>query len=260
VSFRDLTWRIDCPLVATAFAARAVRACRSDERPRAAADHRSLPALANSCCGLLQDSIALDPSGRVPFRCGARSVKTLVISQDAHLLAWVQEAVHACEATFKLIVAKDVVSACTGCEAHDDLGLILLDLDSTGAGRSEIKRLLRPGPSPSIAVTRWLTKKLILLTASRAALSATSQRNCRLSHWPQRCPRSRPESRGYPTFGWECSLAARSTDVCEMSAFQVDHIEALVCGGRDELPNLQWLAIEGHEEKSRVEVKLCRAR
>jgi hypothetical protein len=35
--------------------------------------------------------------------------------------------------------------------------------------------------------------------------------------------------------------------------------EALVCGGRDELPNLQWLAIERHKEKTRVEVKLCRA-
>ena len=42
--------------------------------------------------------------------------------------------------------------------------------------------------------------------------------------------------------------------------YQVDHIEALVCGGRDELPNLQWLATGAHKEKTRVEVKLCRAR
>jgi hypothetical protein len=42
--------------------------------------------------------------------------------------------------------------------------------------------------------------------------------------------------------------------------WQVDHREALVCGGRDELQNLQWLTIEAHRHKTRVEVKLCRAR
>jgi hypothetical protein len=42
--------------------------------------------------------------------------------------------------------------------------------------------------------------------------------------------------------------------------WQVDHREALVCGGRDEMPNLQWLPVAEHREKTRVEVKLCRAR
>jgi hypothetical protein len=42
--------------------------------------------------------------------------------------------------------------------------------------------------------------------------------------------------------------------------YQVDHREALICGGRDELGNLQWLTIAEHKEKTRVEVKLCRAR
>lgn len=42
--------------------------------------------------------------------------------------------------------------------------------------------------------------------------------------------------------------------------WQVDHIEALVCGGRDELRNLQWLQVSEHREKTRVEVKLCRTR
>lgn len=41
--------------------------------------------------------------------------------------------------------------------------------------------------------------------------------------------------------------------------YQVDHIEALVCGGRDELDNLHWLDIESHKAKTRVEVKLCRS-
>lgn len=42
--------------------------------------------------------------------------------------------------------------------------------------------------------------------------------------------------------------------------YQVDHIEALICGGRDEMHNLQWLQVQQHREKTRVEVKLCRAR
>ena len=42
--------------------------------------------------------------------------------------------------------------------------------------------------------------------------------------------------------------------------WQVDHREALVCGGKDDLGNLQWLAVAEHRDKTRVEVKLCRAR
>ncbi len=42
--------------------------------------------------------------------------------------------------------------------------------------------------------------------------------------------------------------------------YQVDHREALICGGRDELDNLQWLTVAEHREKTRVEVKLCRPR
>lgn len=42
--------------------------------------------------------------------------------------------------------------------------------------------------------------------------------------------------------------------------YQVDHREALICGGRDELANLQWLPVAEHREKTRAEVKLCRRR
>lgn len=42
--------------------------------------------------------------------------------------------------------------------------------------------------------------------------------------------------------------------------WQIDHREALVCGGRDELQNLQWLTVDEHKAKTRVEVKLCRGR
>lgn len=42
--------------------------------------------------------------------------------------------------------------------------------------------------------------------------------------------------------------------------YHVDHREALICGGLDELANLQWLDVETHKAKTRVEVKLCRPR
>lgn len=42
--------------------------------------------------------------------------------------------------------------------------------------------------------------------------------------------------------------------------YEVDHREALICGGKDELQNLQWLPVAEHREKTKVEVKLCRAR
>lgn len=33
-----------------------------------------------------------------------------------------------------------------------------------------------------------------------------------------------------------------------------------MCGGRDDVANLQWLTVEEHKAKTRVEVKLCRSR
>lgn len=55
-----------------------------------------------------------------------------------------------------------------------------------------------------------------------------------------------------------CPATGRTTGACP--GWHVDHREALVCGGRDEVGNLQWLSVAEHREKSRVEVKLCRAR
>lgn len=55
-----------------------------------------------------------------------------------------------------------------------------------------------------------------------------------------------------------CPANGQTTGACP--GFQVDHREALVCGGKDELSNLQWLSTEEHKEKTRVEVKLCRRR
>jgi hypothetical protein len=55
-----------------------------------------------------------------------------------------------------------------------------------------------------------------------------------------------------------CPATGATRGACP--GWQVDHREALICGGRDELQNLQWLPVAAHREKTRVEVKLCRAR
>lgn len=55
-----------------------------------------------------------------------------------------------------------------------------------------------------------------------------------------------------------CPSTGETRGACP--GYQVDHREALVCGGRDELGNLQWLTVEEHRAKTRVEVKLCRSR
>jgi hypothetical protein len=53
-----------------------------------------------------------------------------------------------------------------------------------------------------------------------------------------------------------CPATGKSRGACP--GWQIDHREALICGGRDELANLQWLTVEDHKAKTRVEVKLCR--
>lgn len=55
-----------------------------------------------------------------------------------------------------------------------------------------------------------------------------------------------------------CPATGATRGACP--GFQVDHREALICGGKDELANLQWITIEDHKAKTRVEVKLCRPR
>ena len=42
--------------------------------------------------------------------------------------------------------------------------------------------------------------------------------------------------------------------------WQVDHHQALVCGGRDEPSNLQWLELTEHQEKTRRDMRGCRLR
>lgn len=55
-----------------------------------------------------------------------------------------------------------------------------------------------------------------------------------------------------------CPSTSKPRGACP--GYEVDHREALICGGRDELQNLQWLPVAEHRAKTRVEVKLCRSR
>jgi len=55
-----------------------------------------------------------------------------------------------------------------------------------------------------------------------------------------------------------CPSTGKTRGACP--GYHVDHRESLICGGKDEVSNLQWLSIPEHKEKTRVEVKLCRSR
>lgn len=55
-----------------------------------------------------------------------------------------------------------------------------------------------------------------------------------------------------------CPATGRTSGPCP--GWEVDHREALICGGPDTIANLQWLTVEAHREKTRVEVQLCRPR
>lgn len=55
-----------------------------------------------------------------------------------------------------------------------------------------------------------------------------------------------------------CPANGRQRGPCP--GWEADHIEALVCGGRDDVANMQWLTVQEHRQKTRVEVKLCRRR
>lgn len=55
-----------------------------------------------------------------------------------------------------------------------------------------------------------------------------------------------------------CPATGKPRGACP--GYEVDHREALICGGKDEMQNLQWLTVAEHREKTKVEVKLCRSR
>lgn len=42
--------------------------------------------------------------------------------------------------------------------------------------------------------------------------------------------------------------------------FEVDHIEARRCGGKDRASNMQWLSIAEHRKKSAREARVCRGK
>lgn len=55
-----------------------------------------------------------------------------------------------------------------------------------------------------------------------------------------------------------CPATARTTGACP--GWQVDHIQALKCGGPDAAHNMQWLTVEAHKEKTRRDMRGCRHR
>ena len=55
-----------------------------------------------------------------------------------------------------------------------------------------------------------------------------------------------------------CPATGKTRGACP--GWQVDHIQALKCGGRDAPDNMQWLTVEAHREKTRRDMRGCRHR
>jgi hypothetical protein len=53
-----------------------------------------------------------------------------------------------------------------------------------------------------------------------------------------------------------CPATGERSGACK--GWEIDHVRALVCGGFDELGNLQWLSVADHRVKTRADVAMCK--
>ena len=68
-------------------------------------------------------------------------------------------------------------------------------------------------------------------------------------------PRSTAERLAF-THENPCPSTGQRRGACP--GFEVDHIQPLCAGGPDKRENLQWLSVEDHRFKTRVDVRECR--
>jgi hypothetical protein len=85
-------------------------------------------------------------------------------------------------------------------------------------------------------------RTLLLALAVLAAFSAEA------------AERSRDVTREFQRLN-PCPSTGRKSGACP--GFQKDHRQALMCGGADHPSNLQWLSVEAHKAKTRVD-RQCR--
>ena len=71
----------------------------------------------------------------------------------------------------------------------------------------------------------------------------------------QGAERSRAERAKFQRFH-PCPANGLQRGACP--GYQVDHIEPLCAGGADVAANMQWLTVQEHRDKTRLDVWLCR--
>ena len=55
-----------------------------------------------------------------------------------------------------------------------------------------------------------------------------------------------------------CPVTGRARLPCP--GYQIDHVAPLCAGGADHRTNMQWLTIEDHKAKTKLDVRACRSR
>lgn len=55
-----------------------------------------------------------------------------------------------------------------------------------------------------------------------------------------------------------CPATGKHSGPCP--GYQVDHIKPLCAGGRDHPDNMQWISVETHKAKTKIDTAACRIR
>lgn len=107
---------------------------------------------------------------------------------------------------------------------------------------------LRRRSHPAAALTRRATRTAVALVLAAIGLAATVAVDGGSRSRAVRAEFMRQQP---------CPATGQPRGACP--GYQVDHRTPLCIGGADRVENLQWLSIEDHKRKTKIDVRLCRA-
>ena len=117
--------------------------------------------------------------------------------------------------------------------------------------------------SPLIAAQTARSRPVVILAAPTPGFdeAAADRLGARHEPWPVRRTGLNPLA-DLPATTESCNLqpcpaTGQPRGACP--GYQVDHRTPLCNGGADRVDNLQWLSIEEHKRKTRIDVRSCRA-
>lgn len=96
-------------------------------------------------------------------------VNVLLISSLPHVRKWVREAARCNdELNMRVRAVRHVEAGNSLIRARDDIDLVVIDLDAAGLGAVGVSRVWSLRPGINIAVVRWLTSEVDLVSCVRS--------------------------------------------------------------------------------------------